>query len=133
MSTWIRVETKPVNTIITKLGVGRNGDVQLVVTLAVNQRIGRYMPHLSGVLETKLKHITGDAEITVLGPYARYQYYGKAMEGLAPMTVTDRDLHYTQTFNPLAGPFWDRRLIASEGKQIAADVQTYVKRKEVKR
>ena len=129
MSTGIKVEMKPVNTIVTRLGVGRDGDVQQFVTSAVNRRIGRYMPRLTGMLETKLKHMTGPAEITVEGPYARYQYYGKAMEGGPPKIVTGRDLRYTKTFNPNAGPFWDVRLMAAEGKQIAAETQAYVKRK----
>jgi len=129
MSTKIHVEMKPVNAIITRLGIGRGGDVQQFFTNTINRRIKKYMPFRSGVLATKLKHVSGSAEVTVLGPYARYQYYGKVMEGRAPKRVTDRDLVYTKTKNPLAGPFWDRALMAAEGEQIVAEVQHYVNRK----
>ena len=127
----VRVKMKPVNTILTRIGVKPDGDVQMFVTNTVNRRITRYMPFRSGALSTKLKHIKSATEIEVLGPYARYQYYGKVMEGPAPKAVTDRDLKYDKTKNPLAGPFWDRRLIANEGDQIAGEVRRYVSGRKV--
>lgn len=127
----VRVKMKPVNTILTRMGVKPDGDVQMFVTNIVNRRITRYMPFRSGALSTKLKHIKSATEIEVLGPYARYQYYGKVMEGPAPKAVTDRDLKYDKTKNPLAGPFWDRRLIANEGAQIAGEVRRYVSGRKV--
>lgn len=127
----VRVKMKPVNTILTRMGVKPDGDVQMFVTNTVNRRITRYMPFRSGALSTKLKHIKSATEIEVLGPYARYQYYGKVMEGPAPKAVTDRDLKYDKTKNPLSGPFWDRRLIANEGAQIAGEVRRYVSGRKV--
>lgn len=127
----VRVKMKPVNTILTRMGVKPDGDVQMFVTNTVNRRITRYMPFRSGALATKLKHIKSATEIEVLGPYARYQYYGKAMEGPAPKVVTDRDLKYDKTKNPLAGPFWDRRMIANEGAQIADEARRYVSGRKV--
>ena len=127
----VRVKMKPVNTILTRMGVKPDGDVQMFVTNTVNRRITRYMPFRSGALATKLKHIKSATEIEVLGPYARYQYYGKAMDGPAPKLLTDRDLKYDKTKNPLAGPFWDRRLIANEGAQIAGEVRRYVSGRKV--
>ena len=127
----VRVKMKPVNTILTRMGVKPDGDVQMFVTNTVNRRITRYMPFRSGALSTKLKHIKSATEIEVLGPYARYQYYGKVMEGPAPKAVTDRDLKYDKTKNPLAGPLWDRRMIANEGAQIADEARRYVSGRKV--
>ena len=127
----VRVKMKPVNTILTRMGVNPDGDVQMFVTNTVNRRITRYMPFRSGALSTKLKHIKSATEIEVLGPYARYQYYGKVMEGPAPKALTDRDLKYDKTKNPLAGPFWDRRMIANEGAQIADEARRYVSGRKV--
>ena len=131
MSTRIKVEMKPVSTILTRLGVDRNGDVQMQLTRIINKRITRYMPFRSGALATKLKYIKSPTEIVVNAPYARYQYYGKVMEGPAPKAVTDRDLKYDKTKNPLAGPFWDRRMIANEGAQIADGARRYVSGRKV--
>lgn len=133
MSTRIHVEMKPVNTILTRLGLGKNGDVQMFLTNTVNRRITRYMPYRSSALSTKLKFIKSPTEIEVLGPYARYQYYGKVMVGKPPKTVTDRPLKYDKTKHPMAGPLWDRRMMAAEGAQIKAEVQEYVDRKAGKR
>lgn len=148
MSTRVKVTMKPVNTILTRLGVNKTGDVQRFVTETVNRRITRYMQYRTGVLSTKLKFVKSPTEIEVLGPYACYQYYGKVMvdaeTGKGPMNIpgvglrfrkgavlkaTDRDMEYDKTKNPKAGPYWDRRMMAAEGGQIAAEAQAYVNRK----
>ena len=144
MKTKIRVNMKPVNTILTQLGVDAHGDVQAHLTADINRRITRYMPFRSGALATKLKFIKSPTEIEVVGPYARVMYYGKVMvdpqTGRAgfltpngwrsrrgvPKVVSSRDIEYDTTKNPQAGPYWDRRLMAAEGAQIAADLQRYI-------
>ena len=148
MSTRIKVEMKPVSTILTRLGVDRNGDVQMQLTRIVNKRITRYMPFRTGALSTKQKYIKSPTEIEVAAPYARMMYHGKVMvnskTGKGPalipgvgyryrkgttLKVTDRDLKYDTTKHPDAGPFWDRRMMAAEKDAIAADVQAYVRRR----
>lgn len=148
MSTRVKVEMKPVNTILTRLGVDKTGDVQRVVTETVNRIITRYMPFRSGALATKLKFVKSATEIEVLGPYARVTYYGKVMvdsqTGKGPMNIpgvglrfrkdatlraTDRDMEFDKTKNPRAGPYWDRRMMAAEGSSIRAEAQVYVNRK----
>lgn len=149
MSTRVKVTMNPVNTILTRLGVDKNGDVQRFTTNTINRRITRYMPYRTGVLATKLKYVKSPTEIEVVAPYARYQYYGKVMvnaeTGKGPayipgvgyrfrsgavLKATDRDLQYDKTKNPNAGPYWDRRMMAAEGEEIAAEVQDYVNRRK---
>lgn len=148
MSTRISVEMKPVATILTRLGVNKTGDVQMQLTRIVNKRITRHMPHRTGALSTKLKYIKSPTEIEVLAYYAQYQYYGKVMvnakTGKGPALIpgigyryrkgtvlkaTDRNLSYDTTKNKLAGPFWDRRMMAAEKDEIASEIQAYVRRK----
>ena len=43
--------------------------------------------------------------------------------------LTSRDLEYTKTKNPAAGPHWDRALSAAEGAALAADLQRYMNRR----
>ena len=128
MSTKVKVEMKPVGVILARLGVDKKGRVQRFLTETVNRRITRYMPYRAGVLSSKLKFVSSPTEITVLGPYARYQYYGKVMVGKPPKQVTDIDLNYDKTKHPQAGPFWDRRLMAAEKDVVVREVQAYVKR-----
>lgn len=115
--------------LIQSKGLGKNGHVQMFHTMNVNRRIGKYMPHLSGALETKLKHIRSSTEIEILGLYANYQYHGKVMVGAPPKVLTDKPLEYTTTFNPKAGPYWDKALVAAEGKAMAADLQRYINKR----
>ena len=128
----IKLKMKPISEIIKSKGLDENGDVQKFHTANVNRRIGKYMPHLNGVLETKKKIVRG-TQIVVLGPYAKYQYHGKVMVGPAPKVVTDRPLNYTKNAvdgNPQAGPYWDRALVAAEGDALVADVQRYIDSKK---
>lgn len=127
----VKADMTPVNVVMKRLGLDPDGDAQRQLTADVNRRITRYMPYRSSALSTKLKHIASSTEIEVMGPYAKYQYNGMAMEGKAPRRVTDRPLDYTQSraHNPQAGPYWDRRLMAAEGEQIAADLAKYITRR----
>ena len=129
----VKVNMNPINRILKDKGLTAGGDVQRFHTSKVNRRIGKYMPHRSGALETKLKHVKSDTEIEVLGPYAKYQYYGVAMEGKPPMVPTACPLKYTKTFNPHAGPFWDRALVTAEGAVLQRELQSYINRRAGKR
>lgn len=125
----VKVQSKPVQEILRRHGLDKDGDVQRFHTMNIDRHIGKFMPHLTGTLETKLKHVSDSTEITVFGPYAKYQYHGMAMAGPPPKVLTDKPLEYTKDFNPLAGPYWDRALIAAEGKAMEADVQLYIRRR----
>ena len=151
MATTIKVEMKPINVMLNQMGVGADGDVQMQTTRIINQRMTRYMPYRTGNLATKLKIIKSPTEIEVLGPYARVMYYGKIMvdpvTGAAgfkdkdgqwksrkgvPKVESDRNFQYNTSKHPLAGPFWDRRMMDAEGKQIAREIQEYVDRRRGK-
>ena len=125
----VRVDIKPVSQIIQDKGLSPSGDVQRFHTNNVLRRIQKYMPYRTGATIKMMiaQTDTANPEIVLDVPYAKYLYYGKAMEGRAPKRVTDRDLVYTKTKNPNAGQFWDRSLVAAEGDAMAEDVQRYLK------
>lgn len=118
---WVKVNTKRTNAIIERLGVGQRGRVQLYLTHEVRRRMTQYMPYRTGTLASKLTYVSSPTAIVVNAPYARYLYYGVSQSG--------KPLNYTKTHNPKAGPYWDRTLIADEGKAIAHAVQNYVNRR----
>ncbi len=128
MSTRIKVEMQPVNRIVTRLGVDKQGDVQMQLTRIISNRIYKYIPRRGGVLE-KSKYITSPTTIEVIQPYAAYQYFGKVMVGPPPKVATDKDLTYDTTKKALAGPKWDQRMMAAEGAAICAEIQAYVDRR----
>lgn len=127
----VKVEMKPVNKIIARIGVDSTGRVQRFVTNTINRRITAYMGYKTGFMATKAKYIKSPTEIEVSTPYARYNYYGKLMVGPAPKTLTDINLQYDKSHNQKAGPFWDRRLMAAERKKIAQEATEYARRQNV--
>ncbi len=133
-----------VQVLIRNIGLDDDGTLQKFHTHNVNRRIGKYMQHLTGTMETKLKFVNSPSEIVVLGPYAKMHYYGKVMidpkinaagfmtpEGwrsrIGSVKIrTDRDMKPTRTFNKQAGPFWDRALVAAEGDEMKEDLIQFI-------
>ncbi len=143
----IKVDMVPVRTILKRLGVTTGGDVQRFHTANVRRRIQKYMPFRTGAM-IKLMIAQSPVEepfIHVNAPQARMLYYGKIMvdpkTGAAgfltpngwrsrkgvPKVPSNRDIDYSTTKNPQAGPYWDRRLVAAEKTQMQIELQNYVK------
>lgn len=138
----IKVKLNSPNKIIRRLGLDPTGDVQAQFTNIVNRRITRYMPAgPQAVLSTKLKRMVSPSEIVVEGPYAHYQYKGEIWGPNIPRKEngvivgyfsppskhpTGRRLDYSKSYNKLAGPEWDKRLMAAEGRAISAELQRYI-------
>lgn len=143
------LEMNPVHQIIKDKGLDTGGDAQKFHTANVLKRIKRYMPFVSGMTYkvTVAQTDINKPEIVTDTPYAKYLFYGKVMIdpklGIAGFMTpegwrsrkgcvkvrTGRDLQYTRTKNPQAGPRWDRALSANEGRAMAADLQRYLNRR----
>ena len=140
---------KEANEIIRDKGLDPGGDAQAFHTMNVLRRIKKYMPFLTGSLY-KMTQIQTDIrkpEIVTDAPQAEYLFEGKVMidpkinaagfmtsEGWrsrkgSVKVLTSRDLEYTKTKNPAAGPRWDRALSAAEGAALAADLQRFMNRR----
>lgn len=65
-----------------------------------------FVPALTLSLSNRA-HVEGST-VVYPGPYARYLYYGKVMEGPlhGPKHATDKDLVFTKTVHPQAQAFW---------------------------
>lgn len=141
----VTCEMAPVQEMLKKLGLDKDGAAQMELTRSVAARIGRYMPYRTGHLADHKIHVVGPHSIWIDGPYARYLYFGKVMinadTGKGPRKIpgiglrwpkgaklkeTARPLQYDKTKHPQAGPYWDRRLVAAERDAIVADVQNYI-------
>ena len=127
----VKVDMRPVKAILKAKGLTVEGDVQRFHTANVLRRIVKYMPYRTGatIKLTQTQTVVNEPRIITAAPHAKYIYYGKVMVGSPPKQVTDRDLKYTKTKNPQAGPFWDRALVAAEGAALQRDLQGYVNRK----
>ncbi|MBP1737280.1 MAG: hypothetical protein H6Q60_1161 [Oscillospiraceae bacterium] len=131
MSGTVKITLNPVKRIIRDKGLDESGAVQKFHTQNCLRRIQKYMPFKTGAtIKLTIAHTDiSKPEIVTNVPYAKYLFYGKAMEGNAPKKLTSRDLSYTKTKNPRAGSRWDRALVAAEGKAITADLQRYFNRR----
>ena len=134
--------------IIRDMGLSGDGRVQMFHTANVLHRIKKYMPYLSGGLY-KLTVVQTDIrkpEIVTEAPQANYLFVGKVMidpkinaagfmtpEGWRSRknsikVLTSRNLKYTKTKNPLAGPRWDKALKSNEEAAMVADLQNFIDR-----
>ena len=136
-------------------GLDQGGAVQKFHTANVIRRIQKYMPFRTGEMIQRMVAQSPISEpfVNVIAPYARFLYYGKLMvdpvTGAAgflnkdgewrswtkaphvPKIESDRPISYTTTFNPQAGPFWDRKLLANEKDAMREDLQNFVDGRQV--
>lgn len=143
------LELNSTQQILKDKGLDESGDVQQFHTANVLKRIKRYMPFKTGktykitMAQTDIKK----PEIVTRTPYINFLFHGKVMidpkinaagfmtpEGWRSRkhsikVLTDRDLKFTKTKNPAAGPRWDRTLVAAEGRVMIAELQRYIKRR----
>ena len=126
----VTVKMNPLSRVIRDHGLDRSGNVQRFWTANVLRRIQRYMPYRTGetIKLTIAQTNINVPEIVTDTPYARYLFYGYAMEGRAPKKVTARPLKYTKTKNPNAGPRWDKAVVAAEGSVMRRELQDYIDR-----
>ena len=135
--------------LIRRKGLSASGHVQMFHTQNVLKRIKKYMPYRTGATYkiTVTQTNIAKPEIVTDVPYGKYLFYGKVMidpklgvagfmtpEGWrsrkgSTKVLTGRDLQYTRTKNPQAGPHWDRTLSTCEGRAMAADLQRYMNRR----
>lgn len=139
MSGNVKLFLNPVSQILREKGLSVSGDVQRFHTQNVMRRIVKYMPYRTGgtIKLTIAQTNIHKPEIVTDAPCGKFLFYGKVMVGIhsgsawahkgEPKKVTSRDLKYTKTKNPQAGPRWDRALSAAEGAAMAADLQRYIK------
>lgn len=146
----VTLEMKDLNQIVKDKGLDRAGSVQMFHTQNVLRRIKRYTPFVAGVTYkmTVAQTDIRKPEIITDVPYGKYLFYGKRMvnakTGKGPalipgvgyryprgaiLKVTEKDLKYTRSKNPMAGPRWDRALSAAEGDAMAADIQRFINRR----
>ena len=146
----IKVSMKPVEAVMKSHGLDAHGAVQRFHTMNALRRVVKYMPYRTGatIKLTQMQSPISGNEINTFVPYARFLHEGKLM--VDPVTgaagfmtkngwrsrkgvkkvVSSRPITYTTTKNPLAGPFWGRRLMAEEGDAMLHDLKAYVRRRE---
>lgn len=104
MATKIRLQIDPVDQILLKRNLNKNGKGQRFFTHEVRRLADPYVPFLTGVLKNTATEET--SRIVYNTPYARKQYY-------------------TNPGNGLRGPHWIERMWADRGKEIVKATAAY--------
>lgn len=100
----IRLQIDPVDRILLKRSLNKNGAGQRFFTHEVRRLSDPYVPFLTGVLKNTATEEVN--RITYNTPYARRQYYENPGTGLR-------------------GPYWTERMWADRGKEIVKATAAY--------
>ena len=100
----IRLQIDPVDRILLKRNLNKNGVGQRFFTHEVRRLSDPYVPFLTGVLKNTVTEEVN--RITYNTPYARRQYYENPGTGLR-------------------GPHWTERMWADRGKEIVKATAAY--------
>lgn len=102
--------------ILNERGLGVDPLVRKYIAKNVRDRCERRVPLRTGRLRDSAEVSADGRSITYNVPYAKYQYAGVSGRG--------KPLNYNGA--PMRGGYWDRRMAADEGAEIAADVKAYI-------
>ena len=109
------VKMQPASVIKARLGIEPNGRVQRVLVHSCRVHMDKYLPFDTGTLST-----TADERpnaIVYEQPYAKIVYYG----------IRDgKEINYHLDKHPLAGPYWDKRMVSAEMGAVTQEVQRYI-------
>lgn len=107
------------------LGIEPNGKVQAFFTQTCAIHMDKYVPYDTGTLAgTVVKNnvTTGNVKSDKIIYDQEYAtvVYGGVRNG--------KELHYNTDKHPLAGPYWDRRMVSAEMQDVVKEVQDFVDR-----
>lgn len=109
MATKIRLQIDPVDRILLKRNLNKNGKGQQFFTHQVRTLSDTYVPFLNGPLSQNVTELTN--RIIYNSPYARRQWYENQGKN--------------RRFHPLAGGHWTERMWPDRGKEITRAVAAY--------
>lgn len=111
------VKMKPTSVIKARLGLEPNGRVQKFFTNTCYKHMDKYVPQDNGDLRT-IVDIQSNS-ITYEQEYAEYQYRGMRKDGT----------HVVKKYTtPGTGPYWDKKMVSVEMRDVVKEVQNYVNR-----
>lgn len=122
------VKMNPTSVIKANLGINPGGKVQKFFTNTCALHMDKYVPMDEGILANTVVSggsVTGNVKTNSIHyeqPYARYVYYGQRQDGTHVIKNYSKDKH------PLAGSYWDRKMVSAEFEDVIEEVQNFLKR-----
>lgn len=144
------VRLKPINIIISDLGLQKSGPVEKFATQTCAIHMDKYVPFDEGNLAKY--YIVGN-EIHYDQPYAHYMYEGQVYVdpeyGTGAFPIKDKDgnlkgfysrkgvakvpsgrnINYNKGGHTYAGPRWNERMWSAENGEVIEEIQDFMRRK----
>lgn len=115
----IKINLKSAQDIIKERGLDAGGKVQMAFADALLAYGDKRTPKQEGDLINSAEIQDGGKQIYYPSPYARYLWYGVAMEGKPPMHPTNRPLKFQ---GKLRGKEWLKRTWKDDGNKILQEI-----------
>jgi len=124
-----KIKINSTNKILKDHGLEKDGRVNAFLRDEVDRLCDPYVPMQSGNLK-RLKTYPSNHEIKYISNYAHYVYKGKKAVGPSrpkgvKRTISNQPLKYNGA--PKRGAEWDKRMMRDKGKQVAKDVERFIK------
>lgn len=124
---------KPTGQIKARLGIQPNGPVQKFFTQSCYRHMDKYVPLSEGSLRTVVD--IQDDKVIYESPYAHYQYIGVLyVDPVTKSSFARKDVKKIPTnktlkyHTPGTGPYWDRRMVSAEIKEVVKEVEEYIRK-----
>lgn len=111
------VKIKPTSQIKIRLGIEPNGRVQRFAVHTCAIHMDKYLPFDTGTLARTVEERQN--AVVYNQPYAEIVYKGVRNE---------KELNYQTDKHPLAGPYWEKRMMSAEGKDVIKEIQNFTRR-----
>lgn len=107
---------KPTSQIITRLKIQPSGPAQRFLTHTCRIHMDKYVPYDTGTL-------AGTADEAVDKIIYPQEYAKVVYEGVR----NGKELNYHKDKHPLAGPYWDKRMVSAEIQDVVKEVEDFIK------
>ena len=129
----VKVKMNKTSKIIKDHGLDKNGRVIAYLRNTADRLMMPFVPGGSGGMLAKLKTYPNNYSIKYTSPYAHYQYTGKLMlaKNGSSWAKKGEKKHYTSKklkyHTSGTGDHWDKMMMQRRGKELAKDVENYIK------
>lgn len=114
MSMKIKFQMKPIQKILLKRNLNKNGKAQIKFTKECAKQMNNYVPFLTGRLKDMMVTIE-TSKIIYKAPYAKKQYYENAGNGKQGLNL-----------GGIRGKQWAPRMWSSKGNEIVKTISNFV-------
>ena len=129
----VKVKMNKTSKIIKDHGLDEKGRVTRFLRDEADRLMTPFVPGGSGGMLAKLKTYPNNYSIKYTSPYAHYQYIGKLMLAKNGSSWAKKGEKKYYTSKKLkyhtsgTGDHWDKMMMQRRGKELAKDVENYIK------